>query len=151
MSVELKIKSKHLALEPAIIREEEEKLQRSLDWHMKNRQIVSVFNDDITSKLYCKIIDLKRHRVWDVRNEARATYLARAFLFGTPYKDVEPKVKDEYVFKTHILPRVFRMVEKYNPIRYKADWEFNEETRQTVMKKTTADKAKEDVLKWINQ
>ena len=33
---------------------------------------------------------LRLHRIWDVRSEARATYVAYAFLRGLEYEDVEP-------------------------------------------------------------
>lgn len=88
--VKLKIKVKHLALEPAIIRHEERKVSGMDKW------------------------DLQHHRKWDVRNEARATQLAIAFLKGKPYKQVEPKLRDKnqghhaLVFK-----RVLSMVRKY--------------------------------------
>ena len=62
--VKLKIKVKHLATEPAIIRHEEKKL-----------------------KGFSRA-DLQYHRIWDVRNEARATQLAIAFMKG---KDIRNK------------------------------------------------------------
>jgi len=88
--VKLKIKAKHLAAEPAIIRHEERKLQGSAR------------------------TELQFHRIWDVRNEARATQLAIAFLKGKAVKDVEPSVRDIHERKhSRVLKRVFSMVAKY--------------------------------------
>lgn len=88
--IKLKIKAKHLAAEPAIIRHEERKL-KGLD------------------KL-C----LQNHRKWEVRNEARATQLAIAYLKGKTYRKVEPKLKEPEAYK-HVLvqKRVLKMVQSY--------------------------------------
>lgn len=109
MSIELKIKSKHLALEPAIIRKEEKKILKS---------IRSGYCND-TAAAFSKYESLHNHRKWNVRNEARATELARAFLIGKPYSEVEQKRKpeNEFKFKRYILPRVVAMVNKYNSNR----------------------------------
>jgi len=88
--VKLKIKVKHLALEPAIIRHEERKVSGMDKW------------------------DLQHHRKWDVRNEARATQLAIAFLKGKPYKQVEPKLRDKNAGQHNLVfHRVLRMAQKY--------------------------------------
>ena len=107
MSVELKIKSKHLALEPAIIRKEENRLRRKIRWarlHQKNEEEV---------KAICTLNSFCSHRRWDVRNESRATYLARAYIEGREYQSVEKSRKEEAVFRIYILPRVVSMVIKY--------------------------------------
>jgi hypothetical protein len=96
MCVELKIKSKHLSEEAKIIRFEEEKLRH------KNRD---------------KFFSLREHRKLDVRNENRATFLARAFLAGKAYKTVERKVHDLPKLYYSILPRVLAMVNKYGTAR----------------------------------
>lgn len=62
---------------------------------------------------------LAYHRVWDVRNESRATHLATAFLKGKAYKTVESKVHDEQKLLTYILPRVISMVKKYTRFAYR--------------------------------
>lgn len=121
MSVELKIKAKHLALEPAIIRKEEYKLLKQIK-HMKQFHQVNDNFSDLTYPLHQKWSSLSAHRKWDVRNEARATHLARAFLDGKSYKDVECKRHDEYVFKTYIIPRIFSMVAKYGPNKIRKYW-----------------------------
>jgi hypothetical protein len=103
MCIELKIKSKHLALEPGIIRFEERKLLK---------QIRNGYD------MLAKYTELVYHRKNDVRNEARATQLAIAYLKGKPYSKVELKRKSEteYLFQNKILPRVLVMVRKYGTI-----------------------------------
>lgn len=103
MSIELKIKSKHLALEPAIIRREENKILKRI---RSGR-----CNDTASAQL--KYESLHNHRKWNVRNEARATELARAYLANKPYKSVEADRKDETKFIVYIVPRVVSMVNKY--------------------------------------
>lgn len=105
MSIELKIKAKHLALEPAIIRKEEQKILKQI----RSGKV----NDTI--ELLRKFNSLHDHRVWNVRNEARATHLARAYINGKAYNNVEHKVHDKSVLKCYILPRVVAMVAKYGP------------------------------------
>ena len=58
---------------------------------------------------------LSKHRKWDVRNENRATFLARAYIEGAAYSSVEQKRKpeNEYKFNAFIIPRVVAMVAKY--------------------------------------
>lgn len=109
MSIELKIKSKHLAEEPRIIRHEEQKLRRQLAW---NRRENGIPND--TYREMYKFNSLVRHRKWDVRNEARATNLARAHIAGKTYKETEPHCSDPYMRNHYILPRVVKMVQKYH-------------------------------------
>ena len=106
MCIELKIKSKHLALEPAIIKCEEAKLKRRIKHHR---------SDDKTSAITLgwKLDSLVRHRKMDVRNESRATHLARTYLAGHPYARAELKRNDDYFFETYIVPRVVAMVTKY--------------------------------------
>jgi hypothetical protein len=88
--IKLKIKAKHLAAEPAIIRHEERKLK------------------GLEKK------DLQDHRKWDVRNEARATQLAIAFLKGKDYKRIEPKLRDPFDWRHSVVQkRVIAMVKKY--------------------------------------
>lgn len=105
MSIELKIKSKHLALEPAIIRHEERKLLTRI----RSGRV----ND--TAEAFRKYESLHAHRKWNVRNESRATELARAYIAGKPYTFVEQKRKEEneYKFLVYIVPRIVAMVNKY--------------------------------------
>jgi hypothetical protein len=117
MSVELKIKSKHLSVEAQIIRFEERKFHKQYRWaEAKYRETGN--NDmyprwsDIAFMKYCS---LSNHRKWDVRNENRATFLARAYIEGAAYSSIEQKRKpeNEYKFNTYVLPRVVAMVAKY--------------------------------------
>lgn len=115
MSIELKIKSKHLALEPAIIRKEEGKLKKQLNWYKKTYQVTDIYSHKEAYATYNKWFSLQNHRKTVVRNEARATHLVRAYLAGIPYEKVEAKMHDETLFHTVILPRVYSMVAKYGP------------------------------------
>lgn len=150
MSVYLKIKSKHLALEPAIIRKEEQKLKKQIDWYKTKHQLSTV--DMFTyykehPDLYNMCLrrgSLTSHRRWDVRNEARATYLARAYLKGMPYKVVEPNVREK--LWAPVMESLIRMVMKYGSVRYRSDYD---ESRKVI--KTDFAKAKEDILKWLEQ
>lgn len=107
MSTELKIKSKHLALEPAIIRKEERKLLKQARWFRSKQEFKE------SDLLIGKAANLAQHRKWNVRNEARATFLARAYIAGTPYSKVERRSLNWKVFKLHIYPRIVAMVAKY--------------------------------------
>ena len=104
MSIELKIKSKHLALEPNIIRTEECKLKKQMHY---NRGEGSYWDLDRQRQ------SLSVHRRWNVRNEARATYLARAFIDGKPYTYAERKRNDDGLFQMYIVPRIVAMVQRY--------------------------------------
>ena len=109
MSIELKIKSKHLGLEAKVIRHEEQKLRRQIEWA---KQTSSEKLDELRSQRNT----IASHRRHEVRNENRATFLARAFIKGTPYKVLEAKREpsDEYNFQRFVLPRVLAMVKKYH-------------------------------------
>lgn len=117
MSVELKIKSKHLSVEAQIIRFEERKLYKQYIWSLQNYHKTG--NNDMyprwNDEAFMKYCSLSTHRKWDVRNENRATFLARAYIEGKPYASTEAKRKpeNEYRFNTNILPRVVSMVAKY--------------------------------------
>jgi len=108
MSIELKVKSKHLSVEAKIIRHEEHKLKRQIEWAKNNSQDWAAQADQWFS--------LNGHRRWDVRNENRSTFLARAYIAGKPYKSVEAKreLSKEYTFQAKILPRVLALVKKYD-------------------------------------
>lgn len=105
MSLELKIKSKHLGEEARIIKFEQRKLQKQIDWLRRHQKPVD-------KKLIEQRDSLYHHRIWDVRNENRSTFLARAYIEGRPYKTVEKKC-DEGFLRFHIVPRVTKMIMKY--------------------------------------
>ena len=87
MSIELKVKSKHLSVEAQIIRHEEVKLKRQIEWKKQNEEDQEAERSQWFS--------LNEHRRWDVRNENRSTFLARAFIAGKAYKKIEQKRKEE--------------------------------------------------------
>jgi hypothetical protein len=87
--LKLKVKAKSLA--------EEAKIIRKLENHPA----------DANHELYL-------HRVTQVRNEARATQLAIAFMKGKEYKTIEKSVKDPNKRKFYIIPRVLSMLIKYH-------------------------------------
>ena len=106
MSVQLKIKSKHLALEAGVIRFEEDKLKKQIRW-LRDKDMPHV-------RVEGTLNNLAAHRRWDVRNENRVTFLARAYIAGKPYKQLERTVKDYYLLRNYIVPRVTSMVKKYH-------------------------------------
>ena len=129
MSIELKIKSKHLALEPSIIKNEEFKLRKQIKW----------YKEDVTKlPLEYKLMNLTQHRCVNVRNEARATYLARAYMKNVPYKNVEFKRNDDHIFNNMIVPRIFSMVAKYGNTPIRKYWskgvnDYRPEEKETLM------------------
>lgn len=125
MSIELKIKSKHLAEEAKIIRFEERKLLKQVAYKRnKHKETGSndVYNTSEDSN-FSKYKSLSNHRRFDVRNENRATFLARAYLADKPYNTIEQSRREdrEYNFQTYVVPRIIDMVMKYGPYRAKAD------------------------------
>lgn len=109
MTYELKIKSKHLAEEARIIRFEEKK-NKKLAKKAREHQ-----NHERSETLLRTARSLHNHRVWDVRKEARATNLARAYLAGVPYASVEQKRVEskEWDFQSNVVPRIAKMASKY--------------------------------------
>lgn len=114
MSVELKIKAKHLAAEVKIIKHEEVKeLKRAKA--QRDYLIASGMKNDFNEvdyKAYSKYRSIYLHRKNVVRPEARATHLARAFINGRPYKTVERSVKEQYALSV-IVEKIMLMVNKY--------------------------------------
>ena len=121
MSLELKIKSKHLGEEAKIIRFEERKLLKRAKYLIVRDGDRRFYRDDETGKWVTTELDkvfhqhwkLLSHRTEDVRNENRATFLARAFLKGQKFTDVERSTKDLGKLSVTILPRTLKMVQKY--------------------------------------
>lgn len=153
MSVELKIKVKHLALEPAIIRKEERKIKKRIEHYKQYHQLsqhVGMWSTYKSHpdlyKLYDKYGSLMSHRRWDVRNESRATHLARAYIKGVPYKVVETKTKES--IPGDVLVSLIRMVMKYGNTPYNNDYGRDSENKM-VVKVKAEDKAKKDVLDWL--
>ena len=67
--------------------------------------------------LLLQLNSIAEHRKYVVGRENRATFLARAFIAGTPYNKVEVKRRQdkESEFVIYVLPRVLEMVKKYAP------------------------------------
>ena len=103
-SAELKIKSKSLAAEAVFIRMEEQKLKERMKYK-RERQIPTEIN-------YATFSKLQSHRKHELRDHARATYLARAFGEGRSYKNVECNGY-KGVNTTEFMKKVVAMVNKY--------------------------------------
>lgn len=138
MSTELKIKSKHLGEEAKIIRFEEHKLRKQIDW-LEGRQ------QDAT-KLRNLWLNIKDHRRRDVRNENRATFLARAFIAGKPYKSVEAKVHDTGTLLFLVQTRVLEMVAKYGR---KMTKRWNQEKKAYTYDQDSYNALRKELLSWI--
>ena len=145
MSVELKIKSKHLSEEARIIRFEESKLLKGIDYR-RRKYYEAGHNDEYkvwNDKNWRDYYSLNVHRKRDVRNENRATFLARAYIAGVPYNTVEHKRKpeNELIFKAQILPRIFAMVAKYgNNEAGDREWEKSNQGGRYIATKQLKDK-----------
>ena len=157
MSIELKIKSKHLALEPAIIRKEEQKFTKQIKWYKQKHQLsssVPVWESEMhknhpeLQKLHSRRWNLEHHRKTVVRFEARATYLARAYLAGMPYEKVERKTREDDVLCSVILPRVYSMVAKYGPKPIRKKW--NKEQVKYIYDETDWKELTDAIKKWCN-
>ena len=91
---------------------------------------------------------LNNHRKWDVRNENRATFLARAYLEGTTYSSVEQKRKpeNEYKFNTFIIPRVVAMVAKYG--KNKMESKIYDRVAKAYVDNPALQNLKKDIITW---
>lgn len=143
MSIELKIKSKHLSEEARIIRFEEQKQLKQFQW-AKRKHYEAGNNKEYhywDDKAWKTWHSLNSHRRYDVRNENRATFLARAYIAGVPYNTVEHKrnLENEHIFQNQILPRVFAMVVKYGK-REDGDWEWDKTKGRYAATKQLKDK-----------
>jgi hypothetical protein len=147
MSIELKIKSKHLSEEARIIRFEERKLLKKVDYKRKKHYAAGNNDEYLVWKdsNHDKYTSISHHRKWDVRNENRATFLARAYISGIPYNTVEQKRLDEQLFKGQIFPRICSMVVRYGK-REDGDWEWDRASQK--YKPTEQLKAK--IAEWCN-
>jgi hypothetical protein len=151
MSVELKIKSKHLGVEAQIIRFEEQKLLKQYQWSLD--KYTKAGNNDMYPRwkdtAFMSYCSLNNHRRWDVRNENRATFLARAYISGVPYNSVEKKRKpeNELKFKTYIFPRVVAMAAKYGKI--KVPLKIYDRTKGGYVDNPELARIAKDVTQWI--
>ena len=148
MSIELKIKSKHLATEPAIIRHEERKLRNQMRWFKQHYQLgTDPMSDPEYRNLWKQNFSLAEHRKWNVRNESRATFLARAFLSGKRYSTVEKNVHQFSILRAHVVPRIVDMVMKYGPDRIQKVW--SREKNKWIWPQDEESKYRLMVLEWI--
>lgn len=142
MSVELKVKSKHLSEEARIIRFEEHKFRKQVDWLKGHQQPYE--------KEHATMMSLKQHRRWDVRNENRATFLARAYLAGKDYKTVEHKCNDLVVLRCYVFPRVCDMVNKYGPADQKLTKKWNIERKRYEYDAEPWKEFEKKILTWLD-
>ena len=105
-SLQLKVKAKHLAEEAKIIRKEERK---QLDY-AKYLERSGRSDSEYARYLYN---NLRNHRVGIVRHIARLTNVARAYLSGYAYSDVENKVHDINILTKSDLKSIARMTIRY--------------------------------------
>lgn len=118
MSIELKVKAKVLAEEARIIRKEERKAKAKASWEkLKQNFRQARVEYDTLESLNC-------HRKFVVRPEARATHLARAYISGKTYEEVEATCRKPLPHRTK--QRIVYMINKYHDytVNYKnvADW-----------------------------
>lgn len=105
MSIELKVKHKTLATEAQFIRKEERKqlgysrycrTTNELDWNLP----------------YAQYLKLRDHRTQVVRPEARLTGIARGYLRGRSYSEIEiPKGPNR--LSQDDCERITKMIQKY--------------------------------------
>ena len=107
MSIELKIKAKSLAAEARIIREEEIKLKRKARYARERQNMAAAAHYERQRQ------SLYDHRIDIVRWECRATHLARAFMKGYAYKDIERNARLDPYTKGRLMGRVHKLLTKY--------------------------------------
>lgn len=153
MSVELKIKSKHLSEEARIIRFEERKLLKQYQWSL-NKYKEAGHNDMYPrwdDKAFMQYTSISNHRKWDVRNENRATFLARAYLTGKAYKTVEQKCNDVSLLRCSIFPRLCEMANKYGPPAQKLSKKWNRERNRYEYEPVAWKEFEKKILTWLDE
>lgn len=112
MSIELKIKSKHLALEAKIIKHEETKLVKQINSDQAHTQVETYYWADKVKQQHSS---LHSHRTEGLRWEARATHLVRAFLDNKTYDSIEKTRRPckDYYFWNDTVPSMVRMAKSY--------------------------------------
>lgn len=138
MSVELKVKSKHLSEEARIIRFEEHKFRKQVDWLKSHQQPYE--------KEHATMMSLKDHRRKDVRNENRATFLARAYLAGKTYKTLEQKC---YELPYAVVERVWDMVNKYGPSEKRISKKWNNDKKRYEYDASEYSQSKKNIQDWF--
>jgi len=102
MSIELKVKFNTLSEETKIIKREE---QKALKYGRKLSKLGKP--NDVP---YCRFENLHDHRISVVRPTARATHLARGYIRGLDYKQIENYTNR---VPTHLIPKIEPMIQKY--------------------------------------
>lgn len=118
MSIELKIKSKTLAAESRIIKDEAHKLKTRAR-KARDRQ-----KSEAATGLSFRAIMIRNHAKNVVRPEARATFLARAALRGLSYQDVEGSCKDPV--PEEVLKKAGTMVSRYGGAEFANNFDIEE-------------------------
>lgn len=120
----LKVKIKSLAEEATIIRHEERRVKRSLNWW---NEFQSVTGEDSNTKssidaYQTEYYGLHNHRTYEVRNEARSSQLAYAFIQGYAYSRVEDPTKTRKPVATY---RVAELALKYGKVNIPPETPYN--------------------------
>ena len=117
MSIELKIKAKSLAAEARIIRSEETKLVSAIKCAvfppLSDKSDIANRKRARCDRLTRALNSIVSHRCAAVRREARYTNLARAFLRGRSYKQVENKVLPPHALTSLEWDKVAAMVKRH--------------------------------------
>lgn len=153
MSIELKIKSKHLSEEARIIRFSEQKLLKTLAYKRKKHKETGTtepFKEYVCSE-FQQYLSLKDHRKVDVAIENRATFLARAYLSGKLYCSIEQKRLDvkEHDFWNFVFPRIVSMVARYLPNSPYRKYDYKQ--RRWVLNNDTIHNLEIQIKNWINK
>lgn len=102
----LKIKARSFEEQSKRARKEEKKFIGAARWARDHQET------DEEQLNYSRFWGLNRYRTVELRREARAVHLARAFLKGRPYREVENIRREDYenIFAFQIFSRVYSLV-----------------------------------------
>ncbi len=106
MSIELKIKSKVLAAEAKIIALEESRAKKRGKTEL--------------------LTELHQHRIEVVRKAARTTHLARGFMRGLRYRQIEKKTRKSVPNRTEVL----KLLERYGNPNFRTETSREERVKQ---------------------
>jgi hypothetical protein len=109
MSIELKIKSKSLAAEARIIRAEENRLRSRLARLAAQENAKTALRTLLLKALSA----IQGHRCGAVRNAARRTFAARAFLRGRPCRAIERKTRKDNALTEQDWKAIACMIRRY--------------------------------------
>jgi hypothetical protein len=106
MSVYLKVKAKSLAAEARIIRREERKRSAFVRYAQRT-------NHSNPAKARGEQVRLHLHRVGVVRSAARETHIARGFISGKPYSQIEKPTRNP--LSQWQVSQVCKTINRYGP------------------------------------